>query len=120
MNKFGDLSIGAAIFLFILVLIEVFYYTDDTDYSRITLEKLDIDGDGTVSRSELKHYLLEVERKKNIKQIKKHDLSKSVVSGIVRGFMMGLILNSFEGGLVLGLILGIVNPILTGTEKMFM
>lgn len=120
MNTFGDLSVGAIVVLFILVLIELYYFTDDTDYNELTLKNLDINGDGKVSRRELKYYLLEVEKKKKNKQIFTKDLKKSIASGVVRGFLMGLILNSFEGGLVLGLMLGILNPIIAGAERSFL
>jgi hypothetical protein len=120
MNKFGDLSIGALIVLFILVILEVYYYIDNTDYSELTLKSLDKNGDGKVSRSELRFYLTEVEKKKRMRVLKTSDIKRSIVGGVARGFLMGLILDSAEGGIVLGLILGIVNPILMGAEKMIL
>lgn len=120
MNKFKDLSIGSIVVLFIFVIIEIYYFTDDVDYRELALKDLDLNGDGKVSRSELKYYLTEVEKKKKNKQIFTSDLKKSIAGGVVRGFLMGLILNSFEGGLVLGLILGVLNPILAGAERTFM
>jgi hypothetical protein len=117
MNKFGDLSIGAVIALFMLVILEV-YYIDNTDYYELTLNNLDKDGDGKVSRSELKYYLTEVEKRKKMRVLKAGDIKLSVIGGLARGFLMGLILDSAEGGIVLGLILGIVNPVMMGVEKM--
>jgi hypothetical protein len=120
MNKFKDLSIGALIVLFVLVIMEVYYYTDNIDYTEVTLKNLDKNSDGKVSRSELKYYLTEVEKRKKLHVIKSGDVKLSIVGGLARGFLMGLILGSVEGGFVLGLILGIVNPILMGAEKMIL
>jgi len=117
MNKLGDLSIGAVVLLVGLLIVEVWFMMDDQDYSNVTLQQLDINKDGVVSRQELKYYLTNVEKAKTKAQIKSKDIRKSIVSGVIRGFMMGLILGSFEGGLVLGLMLGIINPILNGFEK---
>jgi hypothetical protein len=117
MNKLGDISVGAVILLIGLLIIEVWFMVDDKDYGYITLQELDINKDGIVSRQELKYYLTNMEKAKKRQQIKTKDVLRSVVSGIVRGFMMGLILGTFEGGIILGLTLGIINPILTGFEN---
>jgi len=117
MNKFSDLSYGTVIILIIAVIIITHYcYIRQTDSSPI--HNLDLDGDGKVSRSELKHYLLLLEKERSKKRIHYFDIIKSMGSGFVRGLLMGLILQDFEGGLTLGLVLGLINPVLTGLEKM--
>jgi F0F1-type ATP synthase assembly protein I len=117
MNKLDDISVGAVVILIGLIIIEVWFMIDDKDYEYITLQELDINKDGIVSRKELKYYLTNMEKAKKRQQLKTKDILRSVTSGVVRGFMMGLILGTFEGGVILGLTLGIINPILSGFEN---
>lgn len=117
MNKFSDISLVSVIILICILAVEIFFMTDDKEYHYQTIQELDINKDGIISRKELKYYLLKIEEQKNKKQIRSNEIKRSVIGGIARGFLMGLILGSFEGGVVLGLILGIINPILLGVEK---
>jgi len=118
MHKFGDVSIGAMVALVLLLGLEIQYYIDNNNYTHVAINQIDKNGDGIITRKELKQHLLNIEKKRKFNNISSTDIAKSIISGVIRGFIMGLILNSFEGGVVLGLILGTVNPIILGSKSL--
>lgn len=109
MDKFSDISKSTIIILFIIVLIMFYHYTDSTD----VISELDSNGDGNVSRAELKYYLNNVV---GSKCVKKDELMRKTKLGLIKGFLMGFILSDFEGGIVLGLVSGVLNPLLHSME----
>jgi hypothetical protein len=116
MYKFSDLSFGAFLLLFIVLLIQIYYFYDfDDEIDNLT--DLDFDGNGKVSRQELKYYLKLVEDRTKKKKIKWREAKENIFAGVIRGFLMGFILNSVEGGLTLALILGVINPVISCGEK---
>jgi hypothetical protein len=117
MYQFRELSAGAIIFLVFILVVEL-YFVYDASEEECAWKNIDKNGDGYISKSELKIYLDAIERGKNNKKVRKNELMKSVFGGAVRGFLMGFILGNLEGGLAMGLVLGCVNPLLTSTEKL--
>ncbi len=114
MNKFNELSrTGVMIVVVLFVIIISFWYENQTQNP---VQILDLDGDGKISKTELKYYLLQLEENKKKKAITRSDIFQNVFSGLVRGVLMGLILDDMEGGFTLAIMLGLINPILTVVE----
>jgi hypothetical protein len=120
MAKFNDISIGILVVMCIVVFIEaaLIYYYYNVEHQIQSLDSLDLNGDGVVSRSELKQILkMHLEKKKKTPPTIDHVL-KSARSGVLRGGLMGLISHGFEGAIAGGLILGIINPMVAGIEHL--
>lgn len=120
MNKFKDIANKTSLVLLLVTIYVIYYWykiSQDTDDN--LLDNLDIDGDGKISRSELKYYLNSIENRKKQRKIEINDLKKNITSGFIRGLLMGMILQDFEGGVVLGLILMVINPIVNTTEQLY-
>ncbi len=114
MNKFSELSrTGIIIVLILFIVIVSIWYENQTQNP---VQVLDLDGDGKISKSELKYYLTKLEENKKKKYITRSDIFQNIFSGLVRGILMGLILDDMEGGFTLALMLGLINPILTVVE----
>lgn len=116
MNKFKDISTGAIIILVILLILEVYYFYEKTTHE-YTLDELDKNKDGVVTKQELKYHMMNVMGSK--KSISKKEILKLAGAGVIRGLMMGFLLADLEGGVVLGITLGILNPLISGAQKIF-
>ena len=117
MKSSGDISIGFLIVLIVLVCLEIYFvYKKNTE--ELPMEVMDRNGDGVVSREELK-FLIEHDLLKTDKALTLRALSKSAASGALRGFLSGMLINGFEGGITGSMVLMIINPIITGFETVF-
>lgn len=116
MAKFSDLSIGIIILLLITIIIETYLiYKHHEENQHFDINTIDLNGDGIVSKSELK-YILKQHLEKNKSPIGLQGLLKSARSGALRGGLMGLMTHGIEGALAGGLMLGIINPLVSGLE----
>jgi len=117
MYKFSDISNGSMIVLIFLLVLQVYWYYDD-EYDVDLITTIDFNGDGVVSRKELKHYFQLLDKKSKKKKIKLNDLIRSSATGALRGFIMGFILQDWHGGWVLALICAIINPLIENTGRL--
>lgn len=118
MFKAREVSIpGIVVVLCILSILLYLYCTErSTDLSH-SIKTLDFDGDGKVSRAELKYYLELLRLEEQRKQTDWNSVKKQILGGIMRGFLMGVILSDLDGGLALAFVLGTVNPLIHTMEK---
>lgn len=116
MNKLKDLSLAAIIVLVIAFMAMMYFMYDDTQ--RDALYQLDQNGDGVVSRAELKHYLQLARQPTYQKQkIRSAEITRSMLMGAFRGLLMGLVLKDLEGGFALAFVSGLMNPVMVGAER---
>jgi hypothetical protein len=120
MNKLHNVSYTVLILLVIGLLLLNQYFKVISPKKNIIddIHTIDINGDGIVSRKELKYYLSRIEEEKNTNYLTSSDFIKSGVGGLIRGFLMGCILFDIEGGVTLGIMLGVLNPIISGVTKL--
>ena len=121
MFKLQHISVkGILIVISILVILIYFYNTASGTHVDKRLRMLDQNGDGYVSRQELKNYLTMIRNEGKTRKVDINNIKKQIISGLSRGFLMGLILSDFEGGIALGLVLGAINPLLhTASNSIF-
>ncbi len=115
MDKLEKIANAVFIVFAILVIYIFYYYYTKEDLS----SEIDTDGDGIVTRAELKAYIKkELERHaENPPQFR--GVVKSAISGAVRGACTGLLLSGVEGAITSAIVLGMINPIITGIEHTY-
>lgn len=116
MSKFSELSIGILVVMCLIVLIEAYIIYNYIEKEADILHQLDLNGDGVVSRSELKYILNHHTKKKSTPSIDR--LIQSARTGALRGGLMGLISHGIEGAVAGGLVLAVINPMVSGIEHM--
>ena len=113
MKKLTDISIGVWVSFSIIIVFSVSYAQKNTQTT--DLELVDLDGDGVISKYEVKQLFkkLVIEKKKNV-EVK--SLLGSMATGAFRGCLMGLLLNGVEGAVTGAIVLATVNPIVSMLE----
>lgn len=114
MKKFSDISIGALI-LFIVILVVRIYFIHTSETKPASIDELDLNRNGVVSRAEL-HYIL-----KNHIQKKQPDIEsvmRSASSGALRGCLSGFLIGGTEGALTGAVVFAIINPIVSSLEHL--
>lgn len=115
MDKLDKLTNAVSV-VFIIICMYVFYYY----YNKPTVEDIDEDGDGIITKKELTNYIKRELEKKAKEPPKFRSILKSALSGLVRGGLMGLLLtNDLEGAATSALVLGMINPIITGIDHIY-
>lgn len=115
MYSLDNISIGVYV-VFVMILFILLTHTYHRESQLAEFNEIDLNGDGIITRQELKHHLAKELEKRNSQPPKMEGLVKSATSGIIRGFLMGLLINGFEGAVLGAFVLGTINPIISGIE----
>ena len=115
MCSFDSISIGVLV-IFIIVLFIELMHLQSLEGEMNEFDKLDTNGDGIISQSELAQAIKRELEKKHKQPPKLAGIIKSASSGALRGFLMGLLLNGLEGAITGSVVLAIINPIITSVE----
>lgn len=115
MYSLSSISIGVYV-TFVIMLFITLTYTYRKEKQLAEFDEIDLNGDGIITRQELKHHLTKELEKRSNQPPKMEGLAKSATSGIIRGFLMGLLINGFEGAVLGAFVLGTINPIISSVE----
>lgn len=116
MNQLKDLSLGAMVVLVLVFVIQIHFMYDDTMHN--SLNQLDANGDGVITRAELKQFLEQSRRPPHgRKKIRSSEIVRAMTMGVFRGLLMGLVLKDLTGGITLAIVAGLMNPVMVATER---
>jgi hypothetical protein len=119
----SDLYLGVGVLFLFIILFQYWYYTNSINPKKQFIDdikQIDQNGDGVISRKELKYYLTRLEEHKSSISMTWKDFGLSMCGGFISGCLIGLIQGNIHHGLAMGIMLGLVNPISVSiTRRLF-